>query len=246
MGAGEIRETLRFVRAFCAFRKDHMANEVRPLAHSADLITTWTEDGDGCWTKGEDEFSPMLPVAVTLDENLVRKVAALKVQKHVFLGKGLRKRLLRFHEGCIRGAFEPFVWNVVSHQRRPAQKHRSIPQHCANHRIINHRINRAYCHPTIGFRHTKTPFSPHSDAPLSGCSVVRMGNVRMTAPHRKRPAQCSALSFGIALIIGSSFIGSTGHSAIRPSVFAIQRHPSAPIRMLRCPVARLFGWGMIR
>ncbi len=89
MGAGEIREMLRFVRAFCAFRKDHMANEVRPLAHPADLITTWTEDGDGCWTKSEDEFSPMLPVAVTLDENLVRKVAALKVQKHVFLEIGV-------------------------------------------------------------------------------------------------------------------------------------------------------------
>jgi hypothetical protein len=33
------------------------------------------------------------------------------------------------------------------------QNQRSIPQHCANHRIIIHRINRAYCHLTIGFRH---------------------------------------------------------------------------------------------
>ena len=31
----------------------------------------------------------MVPVAVTLDENLVRKVAALKVQKHVFLEIGV-------------------------------------------------------------------------------------------------------------------------------------------------------------
>lgn len=119
MGAGELRETLRFVRAFLDFRKDHAADEIRPLARPSDLIATWTEDGDGNWTKGEDEFSPMLPVAVTLDENLVRKVAALKVRKHAFLeigvfpvsvgktpsGRGKMSKLVMLVDGPTQYAF---------------------------------------------------------------------------------------------------------------------------------------------
>ena len=89
MGAGEILETLRFLKAFYGFRKDHMACEVRPLSRPFDLITTWTEDSGGNWTKGEDEFSPMLPVAATLDPDLINRVAALKVKKHLFLEIGV-------------------------------------------------------------------------------------------------------------------------------------------------------------
>ena len=84
-----MRETLRFIRAFYGFRKDHMAGEVRPIAQAFDLYTTWTEDEKGCWTKGENDFSPMLPVAATIDQNLVDKVAALKVKKHLFLEIGV-------------------------------------------------------------------------------------------------------------------------------------------------------------
>lgn len=89
MGAGEMRETLRFIKAFCGFRKDHMACEVRPIARPFDLYTTWTEDENGGWAKGENDFSPMLPVAATLDQNLVGQVAALKVQKNLFLEIGV-------------------------------------------------------------------------------------------------------------------------------------------------------------
>ena len=89
MGAGEMRETLRFIKAFCGFRKDHMAGEVRPLAQPFDLYTTWTEDEKGCWTKGENDFSPMLSVATMLDQDLVDKVAALKVKRHLFLEIGV-------------------------------------------------------------------------------------------------------------------------------------------------------------
>ena len=42
-----MRETLRFIRAFYGFRKDHMAGEVRPIAQAFDLYTTWTEDEKG-------------------------------------------------------------------------------------------------------------------------------------------------------------------------------------------------------
>lgn len=89
MGAGEIRETLRFLKAFYGFRKDHMACEVRPLSRPFDLITTWIEAGDGKWTKGEDEFSPMLPVTAALDPDIIDKVAALEVKRHLFLEIGV-------------------------------------------------------------------------------------------------------------------------------------------------------------
>ncbi|MGN0852147.1 MAG: DUF6930 domain-containing protein [Kiritimatiellia bacterium] len=89
MGAGEMRETLRFIKAFCGFRKDHMANEVRSIARPFDLYTTWAEDAKGCWTKGENDFSPMLPVVATLDQNLVGQVAALQVKQKLFLEIGV-------------------------------------------------------------------------------------------------------------------------------------------------------------
>lgn len=89
MGAGEMRETLRFVKAFYGFRKDHMAGEVRPLAHPFDLYTTWTENENGLWAKGENDFSPMLPVATTIDQDLLDKVAALEVKRHLFLEIGV-------------------------------------------------------------------------------------------------------------------------------------------------------------
>ncbi len=78
-----------------------------------------------------------------------------------------------------------------------------------------------------------------SDAPLFGCSVVRMDDVWMTAPHRTCPAQSNAQSFGNALIIGSSFIGTTEHTDIRPSVFATLCHEQQP--PFGCPVVRLPG-----
>ena len=89
MGAGEMRETLRFIRAFFGFRKDHMSFAVRPLNSPHDLISTWAEGADGSWTFHEDEFAGMLPVAVSVDNSLISKVAALKTNAKMFLEVGV-------------------------------------------------------------------------------------------------------------------------------------------------------------
>lgn len=118
MGANEMAEAVRFIRAFFEFRRDHMAGEVRILSRPLDLITTWTEGADGKWTKGEDEFSPMLPVAVNLDMNLVKEVAALELSKNMFLeigvfpvpvgktpdGRGKMSKLVLLVEGATKSA----------------------------------------------------------------------------------------------------------------------------------------------
>ena len=157
---------------------------------------------------------------------------------------------------------------MMSDENTPCQKQRPIFWHRANHRIIIHRSNRAYCHSTIGSRHAMTSFRPNrmlgcsdarltscvmsdentpcqkqrsifwqganhliiyhltnqatghltigcgalhsrfdtSDAPLFGCSVARMDDVRMTAPHRTRPAKSSAHAFVNTLGIGLRLI----------------------------------------
>ncbi len=112
----------------------------------------------------------------------------------------------------------------------------------ANHRIIIHRINRAYCHPTIGFRHTKTPIGPNSDVPLSGCPDVRMENDRMTAPHRKR--RCAII---VHRANHWSIMHRTNRAYCHPTIGLSPRnvHIGGPIRMPCCPVARLFGWEML-
>ena len=89
MGANELSETMRFVRAFFGFRKDHMACEVRELLRPNSLITTWTEDADGNWTKSENDFSPMLPVVASPDGRLIDNVAKLAASENLFLEIGV-------------------------------------------------------------------------------------------------------------------------------------------------------------
>ena len=89
MGANEMSETMRFVRAFLGFRKDHMACEVRELLRPNSLTTTWTEDSAGNWAKGENDFSPMLPVVASPDGRLIDKVAKLAVRENLDLEIGV-------------------------------------------------------------------------------------------------------------------------------------------------------------
>lgn len=88
MGAGEMRETLRFLRAFFAFRKDHMSYNVQPLDTPADLVSTWAEGPDGSWKFGQDEFSHLLPTTLKVNEGLLSKFAQMAVNKKMFLEVG--------------------------------------------------------------------------------------------------------------------------------------------------------------
>ena len=89
MGANEIRETMRAIKAFFAFSEKHEACEVRQLENPMDSITTYQEDKEGKWEKIEDDFSRLLPVAVTLDETLVNDVSKLNAHKTMVLECGV-------------------------------------------------------------------------------------------------------------------------------------------------------------
>ena len=79
MGAAELTRYVAFLKAFLAFCDRHGTDAVSVNDGPNKLLTTWTEDASGNWTKGENDYSPMFPVGVTLDETLVEKVAALPV-----------------------------------------------------------------------------------------------------------------------------------------------------------------------
>ena len=82
MGAGELTRFLDFIRAFMAFCEQHGSDAIATNDAPMKLVTTWREDASGIWTKGDDDFSPLLPVAVSLDESLIEKVAALPVSEN--------------------------------------------------------------------------------------------------------------------------------------------------------------------
>ncbi len=89
MGASEMKETLRFLRAFIAFRKDHMSYDVHPINVPSDLVSLWTEGPDGSWKFRKDEFSHLLPTTMKVDEGLLSKFAHMAVNKKMFLEVGV-------------------------------------------------------------------------------------------------------------------------------------------------------------
>lgn len=86
MGGEELARYLRFAKAFLAFHEAHGLDAIAVNDAPNKLVTTWSEDASGKWSKGEDDFSPLLPVRVNLDLDLVERVAALPVcDKDMFL-----------------------------------------------------------------------------------------------------------------------------------------------------------------
>lgn len=86
MGAGELARYIAFLKAFLAFYEKYGPEGVAVNNAPNKLLTTWTEDASGAWTKGENDYSPLLPVEVTIDEALIEAVAALPVSdKPMFL-----------------------------------------------------------------------------------------------------------------------------------------------------------------
>lgn len=88
MGAGELAEAIGAAKVFLDFMSRHSAEDINIYRHSGDLVSTWRESPDGKWTLGEDEFSPLFPVAVNLSQPLLDKVAALPVNEELNLEIG--------------------------------------------------------------------------------------------------------------------------------------------------------------
>ena len=115
MGAGELTEAIAAAKVFLDFMSRHSAEDIN-IYRSGDLVSTWRESPDGKWALGEDEFSPLLPVAVNLSPSLLDKVAALPVNEKLNLeigaiavptgksrsGRGLMGRFMVAAEGATR------------------------------------------------------------------------------------------------------------------------------------------------
>jgi len=81
MGADELTQFIRFLRAFLAFYDQHGPDAVAVNDRPYKLLTTWTEDMAGNWAKGENDYSAMPSVSASPDESLIDRVAALRVRK---------------------------------------------------------------------------------------------------------------------------------------------------------------------
>ena len=88
MGADELAEAIDAAKVFLDFMSIHSAEDINIYRHNGDLVSTWRESPDGKWTLGEDEFSPLFPVAVNLSQPLLDKVAALPVNEKLNLEIG--------------------------------------------------------------------------------------------------------------------------------------------------------------
>lgn len=88
MGASELAETMDAIKVFLEFFREHSAGEIRLFDKQGDLVSTWRESPDGKWTLGEDEFSTMHPVAVSLSQKLLDEVAKLPVNERFNLEIG--------------------------------------------------------------------------------------------------------------------------------------------------------------
>jgi len=88
MGAGELAEAIDAAKVFLDFMSHYSAADINIYRHNGDLVSTWRESPDGKWTLGEDEFSPLFPVAVKLSQPLLEKVAALPVNENLNLEIG--------------------------------------------------------------------------------------------------------------------------------------------------------------
>jgi hypothetical protein len=88
MGGRELRRYVAFLKAFRAFCERHGSESIICNDAPNKMLTTWTEDSSGNWAKGENDYSPMLPVAVRMDEDLLARVAALPVRENFSLEIG--------------------------------------------------------------------------------------------------------------------------------------------------------------
>ena len=101
VGGEELAEVVDVIEAFLSYLDEFGSSSIPIVKSTSQLLPTWTEDAAGLWTKGENDFSGCLPVAVNLDQSLVDKVASLRVRKGLFLevgafvvpvGRGVDKR----------------------------------------------------------------------------------------------------------------------------------------------------------
>jgi len=101
MGGEEMAEAVEILEAFLTYLDKFGSESLPVLTHTSQLLQTWIEDASGVWTKGENDYSGCLPVAVNMNESLVSRVAALPVKKGLFLeigafviplGRGVDKR----------------------------------------------------------------------------------------------------------------------------------------------------------
>lgn len=88
MGANELAEAMDAIKVLLDFFKTHSAEDINIFNGHGDLISVWRESSDGTWTLGEDEFSPLHPVAVNLSQTLLEKVSVLPVDKKFYLEIG--------------------------------------------------------------------------------------------------------------------------------------------------------------
>ena len=88
MGGRELRRYVAFLKAFRSFCERHGPESIIRNDAPNKMLTTWTEDSSGNWTKGENDYSPMLPVVVRVDEEQLARVAALPVRENFPLEVG--------------------------------------------------------------------------------------------------------------------------------------------------------------
>lgn len=81
MGGRELAETIEDAKTFLDFMASHSAEDIAIYHGLGSLVSTWRESPDGKWTLGEDEFSPLFPVAVRISPELLEKVAGLPVNE---------------------------------------------------------------------------------------------------------------------------------------------------------------------
>lgn len=96
MGGRELARYIAFLKAFRSFYAVHGPDAIAVNDAPRKLLTTWEENATGDWTKGEDEFSPLMPVAALLSDAQIERVAALPVEKEMALEIGV------FPFGCGR------------------------------------------------------------------------------------------------------------------------------------------------
>jgi len=81
MGGEEMSETVDVLEAFLAYLDRFGTASLPVITHTSQLLPTWTEDASGAWTKGENDYSGCLPVAVKMNDALVAQVSELPVDE---------------------------------------------------------------------------------------------------------------------------------------------------------------------
>ena len=113
MGARELTDTVEDAKTFLEFMESHSVEHIAIYDGPGSLVSTWREFPDGKWAFGEDEFSPLFPVAVNMSPELLKKASALPVNDKFNLeigalpipcgrndaGRGIMARLVLAVEG---------------------------------------------------------------------------------------------------------------------------------------------------